>query len=57
MSDSKSSDNKSNEQREQDWADQDEEVRRITATVLPKKDAPSRAGITGGGSGADGQGT
>ena len=43
--------------RERDWAKQDDEVRRITDTVLPKQDAPPRAGITESGSGADGQGT
>ncbi len=31
----------------------DEEVRLVTATVEPHSDAPSRAGITGSGSGAD----
>ena len=34
--------------------DADEEVRLMTATVEPHSDAPSRAGITGEGSGADG---
>ena len=31
----------------------DEEVRLVTATIQPHSDAPSRAGITGSGSGAD----
>ncbi len=35
----------------------DEEVAAITRTVKPGQDAPSRAGITGSGSGADGEGT
>ena len=35
-------------------SDADEEVRLMTATVEPHSDAPSRAGITGEGSGADG---
>ena len=56
-SDTNPSDTKSNGQREQEWAEQDDEVRRITDTVLPKQDAPPRAGITESGSGADGQGT
>ncbi len=37
-----------------DPVDSDEEVRLVTATVEPHSDAPSRAGITGEGSGADG---
>ncbi len=36
--------------------DQDSAVERETQTVRPHGDAPSRAGITGGGSGADGEG-
>ena len=32
----------------------DEEVAAITRTIQPNSDAPSRAGITGSGSGADG---
>lgn len=35
----------------------DEEVAAITRTIAPGHDAPPRAGITGSGSGADGQGT
>jgi transcription elongation GreA/GreB family factor len=34
----------------------DEEVAAITRTIQPKSDAPSRAGIVGPGSGADGAG-
>lgn len=37
-------------------AQQDDEVAAVTRTVEPRQDAPSRAGITGSGSGADGQG-
>ena len=37
-----------------DPVDSDEEVRLVTATVEPHSDAPSRAGITAEGSGADG---
>lgn len=37
-----------------DADDGDEAVRLVTATVEPGRDAPSRAGITGEGSGADG---
>lgn len=33
----------------------DREVERISRTVVPQGDAPSRAGITGPGSGADSQ--
>lgn len=36
-----------------DPASDDEEVRLMTATIQPHSDAPSRAGITGSGSGAD----
>ena len=42
--------------RQAEWDKQDEEVRLITETVEPAKPHP-RAGITEGGSGADGQGT
>ena len=38
-------------------AQNDEEVAAMTRTVEPGQDAPSRAGITGPGSGADAQGT
>ena len=34
-------------------AGSDEDVRLVTATIQPHSDAPSRAGITGSGSGAD----
>lgn len=34
----------------------DDEVARISREVQPRSDAPSRAGITGSGSGADGMG-
>ncbi len=34
----------------------DEEVERMTRTVQPHSAAPSRSGITGSGSGADGEG-
>lgn len=44
------------EKRQAEWDEQDAEVARIQQTVVPKSDAPNRAGITGGGSGADGQG-
>ncbi len=37
-------------------ADADAEVERMMQTVEPHSDAPSRSGITGTGSGADGQG-
>lgn len=39
--------------RRKEWEKQDAEVAGITRTVQPKSDAPSRAGITGPGSGAD----
>lgn len=40
--------------REKEWQQQDDEVAAITRTVDPKQTgAPSRAGITGSGSGAD----
>jgi len=35
----------------------DEEVAAMTRTITPGHDAPPRAGITGSGSGADGEGT
>ena len=35
----------------------DEDIAAMTRTVLPHQDAPSRAGITGPGSGADAEGT
>ncbi len=38
------------------WKADDEEVERITQTVQPHSDAPSRSGISGSGSGADGEG-
>jgi hypothetical protein len=41
------------ETRRKEWERQDEEVAAITRTVEPKSDPPSRAGITGSGSGAD----
>lgn len=44
---------KSDEQRRREWQKQDDEVAAETRTVKPKSDAPSRAGITGAGSGAD----
>ncbi len=37
-------------------ADDDAELSTMSETVLPGSDAPSRAGITGSGSGADNQG-
>lgn len=37
------------------WRRADEEVERMTQTVQPGSDAPSRSGITGPGSGADGE--
>lgn len=42
-----------NDERRKEWAEQDREVELIQQTVTPKSDAPSRAGITGYGSGAD----
>ena len=45
---------KSDAQRRREWDEQDREVERITQTVEPGSDAPSRANITGPGSGADG---
>ncbi len=36
------------------WDRQDEDLRREQETVVPHSDAPSRANITGPGSGADG---
>jgi hypothetical protein len=44
---------KTDEDRRREWQKQDEEVAAITRTIQPKSDAPSRAGITGPGSGAD----
>ena len=44
---------KPGEARRPEWEEQDREVERITQTVQPGSDAPSRAGITGPGSGAD----
>ena len=41
------------EARRQQWEKQDREVERVTQTVQPGSDAPSRSGITGPGSGAD----
>ncbi len=41
------------EARRREWAKQDKEVADITRTVEPHSDAPSRAGITPSGSGAD----
>ena len=38
------------------WKRADEEVERMTQTVQPGSDAPSRSGIGGSGSGADGEG-
>ncbi|MDQ2801668.1 MAG: hypothetical protein M3Y41_02885 [Pseudomonadota bacterium] len=46
---------KSDEERRREWAKQDEEVAKETRTIRPGSDAPSRAGITGPGSGADGE--
>ena len=37
-------------------ADDDTELSTMSETVQPRSDAPSRAGITGSGSGADNQG-
>jgi len=45
---------KSDAQRRRDWDKQDREVERITRTVEPGSAAPSRANVTGPGSGADG---
>jgi hypothetical protein len=39
--------------RHEAWEEQDREVARISETVQPGSAAPSRAGITGPGSGAD----
>ena len=38
------------------WDEADAEVERMTQTVQPHSDAPSRSGISGSGSGADGEG-
>ncbi len=43
------------EKHRREWAQQDAEVAAITRTVRPGSDAPSRAGITPDGSGADGE--
>ncbi len=45
---------KSDLERRREWDKQDQEVERITQTVEPGSAAPSRANITGPGSGADG---
>lgn len=49
------------EQGEPDDADlgpqSDEEIAAMSRTIEPDSDAPSRSGITGSGSGADGQGS
>lgn len=45
---------KSDAERQKEWDEQDREVESITQTVIPGSDAPSRANITGPGSGADG---
>ncbi len=45
---------KTDAERRREWDEQDREVERITQTVEPGSAAPSRANITGPGSGADG---
>jgi hypothetical protein len=45
---------KSDAERRREWDKQDREVAQITRTVEPESDAPSRANVTGPGSGADG---
>ena len=56
MPDPKKTPDEITEERADDWDQQDEEVRQITQTIVPRSDAPPRAGITESGSGADQQG-